>query len=447
MKTETSEQTTKAPDTLGAFLAAHCELQADAEATVADLFERFEDWCESTGAVLVSRRAFGLALLERGFNRRESNGRVLYAGIALRAATATADRDTPAEAAPEPSSAASGDDGGKAGWANSGEIGHPARDLNPAVERCDTAAAAPIDQSTDRPVAQDEGQLIAAVNSARARLETHSAQLRDVERRQSLLRSRLAETEAAPNPSLTTYDQEAIAKHWKAQATKIRERLDETSAEAAAVSEWLRSDRSAVTAAEDALAALKRQQRPDQRRAIAEARRAWDASLDAVSATRRDLVTAQSAVNAAEREFAGSTGDADAWTRVQSARSERDRLALRETQLAQHHAANGAAVDAAETALQLAEYEAAERTASADEHQRAIGGELDALAEIQSKLLTIAIRLEVREAHRYAAARAANELAPALKRSVVPMPDTASARSRTLRRALAALDAIGKDHA
>ncbi len=84
MEPNQTTETTNTADMLGEFIAAHCDLQPGAESSAGDLYERYVGWCEATTTAVVSQRAFGLALSEREFDKRSSNGRVLYAGIALR---------------------------------------------------------------------------------------------------------------------------------------------------------------------------------------------------------------------------------------------------------------------------------------------------------------------------------------------------------------------------
>jgi putative DNA primase/helicase len=56
-------------DVLGAFLAKHCVIAPAASALAAALYETYRGWANQAGEKVLSQRAFGLALAERGFQR------------------------------------------------------------------------------------------------------------------------------------------------------------------------------------------------------------------------------------------------------------------------------------------------------------------------------------------------------------------------------------------
>jgi putative DNA primase/helicase len=77
----------KDEDLLEQFLADRCLVSNKASDTVrvqaGALYSAFRDWCGQTGAREMTQRAFGLAMTERGFERRLSGGRPWYMGARL----------------------------------------------------------------------------------------------------------------------------------------------------------------------------------------------------------------------------------------------------------------------------------------------------------------------------------------------------------------------------
>lgn len=70
-------------DTLGAFMVDRCVLKPTAQGTAKALYNAYKSWCEGNGERLISKRAFGLRLAERGF-KRYSDGRARsWIGIGL----------------------------------------------------------------------------------------------------------------------------------------------------------------------------------------------------------------------------------------------------------------------------------------------------------------------------------------------------------------------------
>jgi len=70
-------------DILGQFLAARCIRSKMFQATAKELYQAYLIWCEETGDKAISKRAFGLALAERGLDKSKSHGRILWKGIGL----------------------------------------------------------------------------------------------------------------------------------------------------------------------------------------------------------------------------------------------------------------------------------------------------------------------------------------------------------------------------
>jgi putative DNA primase/helicase len=70
-------------DVLGEFLAECCDRHPELRVKASTLYAAFKAWGERRGERPVTQRAFGQAMSEREFQRRESHG-VWYAGVALR---------------------------------------------------------------------------------------------------------------------------------------------------------------------------------------------------------------------------------------------------------------------------------------------------------------------------------------------------------------------------
>jgi putative DNA primase/helicase len=69
-------------DILGLFLAEHTIATPQARAKATALYARYREWAEDGNEFVVSQRAFGDALAERGFQKKMSNG-TWYLGIGL----------------------------------------------------------------------------------------------------------------------------------------------------------------------------------------------------------------------------------------------------------------------------------------------------------------------------------------------------------------------------
>jgi putative DNA primase/helicase len=70
-------------DILGDFLASECMVNPSLFARASALYQRYRKWTEGSGEQAVNQRAFGKALVERGFQRYTNNG-TCYSGIGLR---------------------------------------------------------------------------------------------------------------------------------------------------------------------------------------------------------------------------------------------------------------------------------------------------------------------------------------------------------------------------
>jgi putative DNA primase/helicase len=85
------------------FISERCVVEASATETVKDLYTNYVDWCEKSGEKAMTKKGFGMALAERGFEAdrtREGRG---WRGVRLRLLT---DPDEPPAAEPEPVTAA-----------------------------------------------------------------------------------------------------------------------------------------------------------------------------------------------------------------------------------------------------------------------------------------------------------------------------------------------------
>jgi putative DNA primase/helicase len=72
-------------DVLGAFMEDLCIMAEMAWVMAAELYHAYQQWCEDSGERPLSQRAMGLALAERGFDRRKHgpNRRYAWFGIGL----------------------------------------------------------------------------------------------------------------------------------------------------------------------------------------------------------------------------------------------------------------------------------------------------------------------------------------------------------------------------
>lgn len=71
-------------DVLGGFLEALCEQSPQESEKMAIVYGAYEDWCLVEKEKLISKRAFGIAMRERGFRHRKSGSTKYYCGIRLR---------------------------------------------------------------------------------------------------------------------------------------------------------------------------------------------------------------------------------------------------------------------------------------------------------------------------------------------------------------------------
>jgi len=70
-------------DILGQFLAERCIHSKMFQATAKELYQAYLRWCEEAGDKAISKRAFGLALAERGLIKSKSHSRIIWKGIGL----------------------------------------------------------------------------------------------------------------------------------------------------------------------------------------------------------------------------------------------------------------------------------------------------------------------------------------------------------------------------
>ncbi|MCE1239522.1 MAG: phage/plasmid primase, P4 family [Azonexaceae bacterium] len=71
-------------DLLGEWLRSECRTERGKESLGVDLFRSFVAYLEDARVKPPSRNAFGRQLMQRGFRKRESNGKTYYAGLTLR---------------------------------------------------------------------------------------------------------------------------------------------------------------------------------------------------------------------------------------------------------------------------------------------------------------------------------------------------------------------------
>jgi putative DNA primase/helicase len=71
-------------DVLGAFLEERCVTRAGASVQATALYQCYVDWCRASGEEAIKQRAFGLAMTERGYERRKDRrGAQTYLGISV----------------------------------------------------------------------------------------------------------------------------------------------------------------------------------------------------------------------------------------------------------------------------------------------------------------------------------------------------------------------------
>lgn len=69
-------------DIIGEFIAERCVLSPTAQAPASELYREYRSWCDEAGHHAVSSTRFGLALGERGFERRKPRT-IVWHGIGL----------------------------------------------------------------------------------------------------------------------------------------------------------------------------------------------------------------------------------------------------------------------------------------------------------------------------------------------------------------------------
>ena len=81
--TVATEHYREASDVLGEFLAECCTLSKSSTAKASDVRGAYETWCKTSGEKPVSGRRFGQYLVQRGIEKRLSNG-TWYSGLRSR---------------------------------------------------------------------------------------------------------------------------------------------------------------------------------------------------------------------------------------------------------------------------------------------------------------------------------------------------------------------------
>jgi putative DNA primase/helicase len=70
-------------DEVGTFLTECCIMQPNVKANPTDLYDAYKKWCEDTGETVLSQRAFGTRLTERGLKPKQSGGQRYRSGVGL----------------------------------------------------------------------------------------------------------------------------------------------------------------------------------------------------------------------------------------------------------------------------------------------------------------------------------------------------------------------------
>ena len=70
-------------DEVGTFLAECCIMQSNVKVNPTDLYDAYKKWCEDTGETVLSQRAFGTRLTERGLKPTQSGGKRFRDGVGL----------------------------------------------------------------------------------------------------------------------------------------------------------------------------------------------------------------------------------------------------------------------------------------------------------------------------------------------------------------------------
>jgi putative DNA primase/helicase len=79
---EATNEYVEQEDILGAWLDENCERDGEADGRL--LYENYRSWCDKQGEHAWSRRGWGSAMLERGFQNRKSNGQRWFVGVHAR---------------------------------------------------------------------------------------------------------------------------------------------------------------------------------------------------------------------------------------------------------------------------------------------------------------------------------------------------------------------------
>lgn len=71
-------------DLLGEWLTSNCRISPDTESAIPELFYSYQRFLTDGNMKAPSRNTFGRQLVQRGFRKRESNGKTLYCGLSVR---------------------------------------------------------------------------------------------------------------------------------------------------------------------------------------------------------------------------------------------------------------------------------------------------------------------------------------------------------------------------
>jgi len=74
----------KDTDLMGEWLESECVRSTDAEGVSSELFTNYVDFLKAANVKAPSRSVFGRQLVQRGFGKRESNGKTFYVGLTIR---------------------------------------------------------------------------------------------------------------------------------------------------------------------------------------------------------------------------------------------------------------------------------------------------------------------------------------------------------------------------
>ena len=80
-------------DTLGQFITETCDINPHSEVLFSDLFSEYGTWCEANNSTQMSRKAFAMALEERGYASRHTRVGNVRSGLVIKSATSFNEAD------------------------------------------------------------------------------------------------------------------------------------------------------------------------------------------------------------------------------------------------------------------------------------------------------------------------------------------------------------------